>query len=156
MTWHPQDMSEPDASADDRVWTCSVCRSNSKEMCVVEQVSAHAAAIAHQPSKRHQKALIDPDGTTLSKASSQDVKGKGKPTRSQPPKSQSKARAAPKQKRKTGIVQSLAATDAEIEQSFSMLLPSRDGTLTVDSLQQVWLSFILECCNGVSLTVPLF
>ena len=118
-----------------------------KSVCDVGQASAYAGA--HRLSKRQQKPSTKPDGacTSLGNASGQKLKGKGKLHRKQPPKSQLKARAAPKQRPKTGIVESLAATDAEIKQGFFMLLPSRDGKLTADSLQKVWQSLLHECCN---------
>lgn len=137
------------------LWGCSVAPPPRQLWCDVGRGSAQTGASAHRPREIHQKAVGEPDGarTSPSKASSQELKGKGKSTRSQPLKSQSNARAAPKQRRKTGIVQSLAATDAEIEQSFSMLLPSRDGKLTIDSLQKVCRSVIQRCCFQVRKTI---
>ncbi|KAK9841590.1 hypothetical protein WJX74_008428 [Apatococcus lobatus] len=102
--------------------------------------ASHAGDMAYRgQSSSQQVAAGKPEGhpRSLSKASGQEVPVQGKSGHKQPSKVQAKARAAPKRKQKTGIVQSLAATEAEIEQSFAMLLPSRDGKVTAKSLQQV-------------------
>ncbi len=51
--------------------------------------------------------------------------------------SKPKARAAPKRKRKIGIVGSLAASEEEIKDSFALLGPTADGRLTTYTLQKV-------------------